>query len=383
MAQKLSRPKDRLTVDSEGSERATSDNIHLPEEGHSDSSDEHVEPITHESMVTEWTYGATIYQSSPVFPPNLGYELSRLSELMNNASLFLIIQGARGGEVPYWASTLTEEIADHIIEQRNLLPTDRPLVVVIDSHGGDARGAYRISSILQRRCSGYLAVIPRLAKSAATFLAFGADGIILGDYGELGPLDVQVREDFSEPPESALNEVESVQRLFTDVLEAVDQTMVLLYPRLGMRRAEQVLPYAIELVTETMRPLLEKVDTRLFTKRSRDLKVGEDYAARLLSGRYEWAAAMAIANIFVRGYADHGFIIDHRETLRIVESAQMAVSGIVQHELPPLTLEPPPEISGTLDRLHLMMNGFTAIGLFTKEEQNGPERAESVSANVV
>lgn len=315
------------------------------------------------SGATGMEYKASIYQSAAI-SPELGEALEELRAALGDMPVWLLIQD---GQASYEANSVSEEIADQLFLQREELKPGEPVLVVIDSLGGDARGAYRIATLLRKHCGGFVAVVPRMAKSAATLFAFGADQIVLGEYGELGPLDVQIRVEPGEPPESALNEMEAVQRLHTDVLAAVDQTMWLLLPRL-VKKPEAVLPNAIELVTGTMRPLLEKVDTKLYTKRSRELKVGEDYADRLLTNRYPPQAAKAIAQSFVHDYADHVFIIDAEEAARVVQEAQNATHGLIPAPLAPLTAPMPPQLCRILNRLRPMMAGLTAVGLLRKME---------------
>lgn len=320
------------------------------------------EPAT-SSGATRTEYKASIYQSDGI-SPELGTALEELGAALGGMPVWLLVQD---GQASYEANSISEEIADQLFLQREALKPGEPVAVVIDSLGGDARGAYRIATLLRKQCGGFVAVVPRMAKSAATLFAFGAHQIVLGEYGELGPIDVQIRAEPGEPFESALNEVEAVQRLHTDVLAAVDQTMGLLLPRL-LKKPEAVLPHAIELVTGTMRPLLEKVDTKLYTKRSRELKVGEDYAARLLANRYPKEAAKALAQSFVHDYADHVFIIDAQEAARIMHEAQKAMQGLVTAPVAPLTVPMTPGLCRILNRLLPMMRGLTAVGLLGKVE---------------
>ncbi|MDP9364624.1 MAG: hypothetical protein M3Q10_10445 [Chloroflexota bacterium] len=315
------------------------------------------------SGATRTEYKASIYQSDAI-SPELGEALEELGAALGGMAVWLLVQD---GQASYEANSVSEAIADQLFLQRDELKPGEPVAVVIDSLGGDAREAYRIATLLRKQCGGFVAVVPRMAKSAATLFAFGADQIVLGEFGELGPLDVQIRAEPGEPFESALNEVEAVQRLRTDVLAAVDETMWLLLPRL-LKKPDAVLPHAIELVTKTMRPLLEKVDTKLYTKRSRELKVGEDYAARLLTNRYPKEAAKAIAQSFVHDYADHIVIIDAEEAARVMQEAQKATHGLVDASLAPLTAPMTPELCRILNQLLPRMRGLTAVGLLRKVE---------------
>lgn len=57
------------------------------------------------------------------------------------------------------------------------------------SRGGDVEVPWRIASALRQYCETWSIIIPFRANSAATLLALGADEIIFGKHGELGPID--------------------------------------------------------------------------------------------------------------------------------------------------------------------------------------------------
>ena len=65
--------------------------------------------------------------------------------------------------------------------------------VFLTTTGGDPDGGYRIARCLRHHYGHVRLVIPSLCKSAGTLLAVGADELAIGDRGELGPLDIQVR----------------------------------------------------------------------------------------------------------------------------------------------------------------------------------------------
>lgn len=73
------------------------------------------------------------------------------------------------------------------------LERSKPLHVMLASPGGDGETAIRIVRALQARCSDLTILLPDMAKSAATILCLGADRIIFGPGGDLGPVDPQMR----------------------------------------------------------------------------------------------------------------------------------------------------------------------------------------------
>ncbi len=83
------------------------------------------------------------------------------------------------------------------IEDLLRIPSSLPgLDLILNSSGGYAISAERIINVCRnytRNNSGeFRVIVPRLAKSAATIVALGADKILLCDNAELGPIDPQL-----------------------------------------------------------------------------------------------------------------------------------------------------------------------------------------------
>lgn len=81
----------------------------------------------------------------------------------------------------------------YLEELLNPLDPSRPLHMLLASPGGDGETAIRIVRSLQARCSDLTIILPDMAKSAATILCLGADRIVFGPGGDLGPVDPQMR----------------------------------------------------------------------------------------------------------------------------------------------------------------------------------------------
>jgi hypothetical protein len=71
------------------------------------------------------------------------------------------------------------------------LDAAKPLHVLFASPGGDGETAIRMVRSLQARCSELTVLVPDQAKSAGTLLCLGADKILMGPAGDLGPVDTQ------------------------------------------------------------------------------------------------------------------------------------------------------------------------------------------------
>lgn len=247
--------------------------------------------------------------------------------------------------VHHYPRLLDDEIVEMFFEQRHSLPEGSPVALLIDSPGGLARSAYQLARFLRECCGGFLAIVPRFSKSAATLLTLGGSEIILSKHAELGPLDVQIYDAEYERHMSGLDEVQALERLHASALEAVDQFVLMWTIRSG-KKVDTLLPTGSHFVSEMMRPLFDKIDTVSFTQKSRLLKEAEEYAIRLLQGKYRPDKARAIARSLVENYPEHGFIIDAQEASKI--GLQL--------------IDPTPEQQALFDRLRPFLRKMTVVG---------------------
>jgi hypothetical protein len=203
---------------------------------------------------------------------------------------------------------ISPAVVEAFLDQRHLMRPGQPIALLIHSPGGLSRCAFQLASILRRHCGGFHATIPRYAKSAATLLALGEDEIYLGEYGELGPLDVQIEDPHREARISGLDEVQSLERLNAHALQCFDQFMFLAAAR-TRKKIAALLPNVLSFVASMMRPLLEQVEVVQYTQISRQLKEAEEYTTRLLQPRYPHAKAQTIARALVERFPTHDFVV--------------------------------------------------------------------------
>ncbi len=92
--------------------------------------------------------------------------------------------------------TMIEDSDADILEEalRQFDPQDpRGLTMVLNAPGGDGLAAERIVRVCRTYSRGdFEVIIPRMAKSAATMICFGANRIWMSETAELGPVDPQV-----------------------------------------------------------------------------------------------------------------------------------------------------------------------------------------------
>jgi hypothetical protein len=69
------------------------------------------------------------------------------------------------------------------------------------------------------------------------------------------------------------------------------------------------MPAALQYATSIVSPLADKIDTIELTRKSRELKVAEEYAKRVMRTLYPPREYAAIASALVERYPTHGFVI--------------------------------------------------------------------------
>lgn len=286
----------------------------------------------------ETRYQASIYTAPHDCLPDEFVTLIHALEQMLEMRIWLLIQG-------HGQQSLDARLVNAFRQEKAKLSSNEPVGLLIDSPGGYARAAFQIANLFKRRCDGFAVIVPRYAKSAATLLALGADKIILGEDGELGPLDAQIYDPDYEGFRSGLDEVQSLERLHASALEAVDQSVISWVGRSG-KKIDVLLPIATKFVSDMMRPLYEKIDTVHYIQRSRMLKEAEEYAIRLLMPQHSPAKATEIARGLVEDYPEHGFIIDIDEATQIGLRVQ----------------QPTDDIQNVLDEMQPYLQTLSAIG---------------------
>lgn len=316
------------------------------------------EPAVHSANIVDGSaapvavdseFAASLYSNVTPLPREFA-KLIRDLEKKLEMPIWLLVQTDRGP----WGD-INEQIYEAFHKEKGQIATNKPVGLLLHSPGGQADEAYKIVRLFQRRTDQLTTIVPCYAKSASTLMALGGKEILMGGEAELGPLDVQIYDSDNYEYDSALNAVQSLERLNAYALSALDQMMLLLMGRTG-KKPDSVLPMAMEYATSMMRPLVEKIDSINLTKKSRDLKVAEDYCIRLMRTIYGHATAKRIANALVERYSTHGFVIDREE------SSAHEKSGADDFGLGLKIKEPDAEVEGIFDALRPFLQKHTVIG---------------------
>jgi hypothetical protein len=219
-------------------------------------------------------------------------------------------------DIVFFNGVISYSSSKYFLNQCRKRKRKKPNVaLVIVSAGGDADAAYRIARHLQEKYSDgkIYAVVPGQCKSAATLLIIGAHQIYMGDFGELGPLDVQIsKKDELWEETSGLNVEEALK-----VLENKGQTIFLDYVHMiknsfrtvTFKTAAEV---SISLTEKLLAPIAARINPLQIGENSRAMDIAKNYAMRLDKVPDNLKSVEAL-DFLLSSYPNHGFVIDLRE----------------------------------------------------------------------
>ncbi len=196
-------------------------------------------------------------------------------------------------------------------------PPEETINVILDSTGGPLDSAFRTVIYLSRYAETLNIYVPRKAKSASTLIAVGANKIFMSPFGELGPLDTQIR-DPRNPMDyiSALDCYQSVDYVrefgFSTLSQALKQLAAVTQGKLLLTDS---LDAAAKFAIGSITPMLSQTRSLDFGAWGRSLKMGEKYAQILIAraAQIDQVKAERIASRLVYGYTHHFFPIDITE----------------------------------------------------------------------
>lgn len=144
-------------------------------------------------------------------------------------------------------------------------------------------------------------------------MCLGADSLIMGDLGQLGPLDIQIlnREEFGER-HSGLNPMEALKAISYQSIELLRQQFLEVRFGGGLS-TRQALDVATNLTGQLMSPITCQLDIMKYGEFTRSMRIANEYGTRLASAKRKENVKPDAINLLTTGYPSHGFVIDREE----------------------------------------------------------------------
>ncbi|SGZ08213.1 SDH family Clp fold serine proteinase, partial [Moritella viscosa] len=186
------------------------------------------------------------------------------------------------------------------------------LLLILTTTGGDPDAGYRIGRAINYYYDDVKIMIPDMCKSAGTLVAIAANELIIGDLGELGPLDVQLRKsDEMGEQSSSLNIFTTIQELQQATLSSFRHfvTDIRYGTRVGTKLAANI---ASDLTKSLISPISAQIDPIKLGEQKRALQIAKEYASRLDEMSNNLRSSGALDKL-ISGYPCHSFVIDRKE----------------------------------------------------------------------
>ncbi len=172
------------------------------------------------------------------------------------------LEGLRGSRVVTYVTgdrqnvptTIFEDVVrifyEHLLQLESAKGRPKRIDLFLYSRGGDTGVPWRLVPVFREFCDEFNVLVPFKAHSAATLIALGADEIIMGRKGELGPVDPTIGTDYNplDPSDP------SKRRKFGISVEDVTSYLSLLRDKVRLR-SQRYIQAAIDPLTQQVNPL--------------------------------------------------------------------------------------------------------------------------------
>ncbi|WP_420745751.1 SDH family Clp fold serine proteinase [Photobacterium damselae] len=185
------------------------------------------------------------------------------------------------------------------------------VLLILTTTGGDPDYGYRIGRALNHHYNHVTIMISDICKSAGTLVAISAHKLIIGDLGELGPLDIQLsKADEMGEQASSLDIFKTINELQKATLDSFRHFVTDI--RFGSRVSTKLSAEIASNLTKTLiSPISAQIDPIKLGEQKRALQIAKEYATRLndLSNNLRPGALERLIN----DYPCHSFVIDRKE----------------------------------------------------------------------
>ncbi len=238
---------------------------------------------------------------------------------------------------------------DGVDRLRSLLPAIRErrherCYLILTTYGGDPAAGYRIARALQTSFQRISLFVVGFCKSAGTLIALGADELIMGERGELGPLDVQTtKRDDLLSNSSGLDIFKAIAVIQQQAFGTFEEYFLNIISHSGGAiSAKTAADIASGLVSGIYSPMMNKIEPLGIGEMQRAINIATAYGTRL-----------GLRNInseqldrLVMEYPSHGFVIDKREaeelftTVRFPSTSESAIENVLNDFFNALSYHP-------------------------------------------
>jgi hypothetical protein len=215
---------------------------------------------------------------------------------------------------------IDHDSADEIIKLAKRPHRRKNVVLLLTTRGGNADAGFRLARGLQTHYTKFTVYIYGRCKSAGTLVAVGADEVILSDYGEFGPLDVQLgKQDELFENTSGLDINQALISLNQRAFEFFRGMWVdIRYGTRGQISTKFAAEIASSLSVGVYGRIYEQIEPNQLGMVERAMRIAIRYGERLAKKNLKKGALEKLAT----GYPSHSFVIDLIEAQTLFEKVR-------------------------------------------------------------
>lgn len=195
----------------------------------------------------------------------------------------------------------------------------------LTTFGGDPDAGFRIGRCLQHHYKNLRIVVPSYCKSAGTLIAIAANDLAIGDGGELGPLDVQVKNpNEMQGRNSGLDIQQALYAIDNHAASVFFKFLRALKNQVGLstRLAGEL---AIKLAIGQAEPLYSQIDPLRIGELQRAMTIAKSYGEKL-SEKSDSLIGNAL-EMLAYGYPAHSHVIDRKEAKKLFANVHDMTAG--------------------------------------------------------
>lgn len=223
-------------------------------------------------------------------------------------------------DVIIYSGEIDDSTADNLIRLAKEPNRRKNVVLMLTTRGGSADAAFRMTRCLQRYYDKLILYIYGMCKSAGTLVAIGVDEIILSDFGEFGPLDVQLgKKDEIFESMSGLNITQALNSLNTRTLDFFRSSLIDMRSgskgQISTKLASEI---AANLAIGAYDKIYSQIDPVQLGAIERAIHIASDYGERIKSKNVK----PHTIDRLVSGYPSHNFVIDLKEAKELFKEVR-------------------------------------------------------------
>lgn len=255
--------------------------------------------------------------------------MNKINEVVNTLSIEL------QSDIFLFSGGISEITADRLIhEVRDIEERQKNAILILTTYGGDPDAAFRAMRCLQRKYEKITLYVFGYCKSAGTLMALGADEIVMSDFGEFGPLDVQVfKSDELYGRSSGLDIHQALNVIGSQAYTMFEDYFIDLIERSqGVITTKTATDVASSMAVQLLAPITAQIDPLRLGELNRVMRVAQDYGKRLSSEILSQNRIRTIEQL-TSGYHAHGFVIDYEEAKQLFQDVEVREPTELEHIL--------------------------------------------------